>query len=45
MSIIPIAEDNQISPLVLTICPKCGRFVKPNNQCECDLILQLLKKK
>lgn len=45
MSIIPITEDNQISPPALTICPKCGRLVKPNNQCECDLILQLLKKK
>lgn len=44
MSIIPITEDNQISPFAL-ICPKCGRLVKPNNQCECDLILQLLKKK
>ena len=45
MSIILITEDNQISPLALTICSKCGRLVKRNDQCECDVILQLLKKK
>ena len=47
MSSIPsaIEEEEQINSLRLAICPKCGRIVKPNNQCECDILLHLLKKK
>ncbi len=44
MSNIPVMEDEQIV-LRFAICPKCGRIVKPNNQCECDIILRWIKKK
>ena len=31
-------EDSLISQLPFTICPKCGRFIKINGHCECEMI-------
>ena len=34
-----IGEENSLSTVQpITICLKCGRFVKINEHCECDAI-------
>jgi hypothetical protein len=44
-SVLAFIEEEQIDAIRLVICPKCGRMVKVNSDCECDIFLQWLKKK
>jgi hypothetical protein len=30
------AEESLSVPVPITICPKCGRLFKINDQCECE---------
>ena len=31
-------EEPLFVPLSITICPKCGRFIKINDHCECEAL-------
>ena len=44
-SILSVIEEEQINAVRLVRCPKCGRVVKANNECECDIFLQWFRKK
>ena len=44
-SILSLIEEEQINAVRLVRCPKCGRVVKANNECECDILLQWFRKK
>jgi hypothetical protein len=45
-SILAFIEDGeQFNVVRLAICPKCGRVVRVNSDCECDILFQWTKKK
>jgi ABC-type ATPase with predicted acetyltransferase domain len=44
-SILSLIEEEQINAVRLVRCPKCGRIVKANNECECDIFFQGFRKK
>jgi hypothetical protein len=31
-------EESLSVPFPITICPKCGRYIKINDQCECEAL-------
>lgn len=40
-----IENAERINAVRLAICPKCGRIIKVNSDCECDILFQRNKKK
>jgi hypothetical protein len=31
-------EDSRSVPFLIIICPKCGRYIKINDHCECEAL-------
>lgn len=44
-SILLFLGEGEQTNVRLVICPKCGRLVKQNSDCECDVFPQPFKKK
>jgi hypothetical protein len=40
-----IENGERINAVRLAICPKCGRIIKVNSDCECDVLFHRNKKK